>query len=127
MVRRLSRSIDQPIREGIGWEERWLGPDRGLIGCWERGRKKRLQEPNLAARAGRGELVELAWKGGVQEEPDKEKPKSQKKFGCLPYLATWQGLRGQDLDIALEDERLIVCSKTRQAVVFRAKLSVEEK
>lgn len=121
MAMRLRRSIDQPIREGLSWNELWRGPDRGLIWCWERGRQKRVEEPELAARADKGELVVLAWKGGVEK-----KLKIEKKPGTLNYLATWQGLRAEDLDIALEDERLIVCSKTGQTVAFSAKLPVEE-
>ncbi len=121
MAARLHRSIDQPIREAVSWDDKWLGPDRGLICCWERGRQKRVEEPELAAQADKGELVLLAWKGGVEK-----KLKIERKLGTLMYLATWQGLRGEDLDIALEDERVIVCSKTGQAVVFSTKIPVEE-
>ena len=105
MAMRLRRSIDLPIREGLTWEETWKGPDNGLIWCWERGRQDRLQQPDLAARADKGELVQMAWKGGVVE-----KQKIAKKPGTLKYLATWQGLRGEDLDIALEGDRTIVCT-----------------
>ena len=121
MTTHLRRSIDRPIREGLSWDELWVGPDRGLIWCWERGRQKRVEEPKLAARADKRELVVLAWKGGVEE-----KLKIEKQPGTLKYLATWQGLRGEDLDIALEDEQVIVCSKTGQIVAFSAKLPVEE-
>ncbi len=121
MATRLRRSVLQPIREGLSWSETWDGPDKGLIWCWERGRQKRVEEPELAARADQGELVILAWKGGVEE-----KLKIEKKPGTLNYLATWQGLRSEDLDIPLEDERLLVCSKTGQAVAFSAKLPIEE-
>ncbi len=116
MATRLFRSIDQPIREGLSWSERWEGPDKGLIWCWERGRQKRLENPKLAEQADRRELVLLDWKGGV-----KEKLKTDKKPGTLKYLATWQGLRGEHLDIDLEGERVIECTKTRQKVVFSAK------
>ena len=68
MVTHLRRSIDQPIREGLSWDERWLGLDRGLICCWERGRQKRVETPDLAARADKGELVILAWRGGVEDK-----------------------------------------------------------
>ncbi|MEX0716303.1 MAG: hypothetical protein WD066_06950 [Planctomycetaceae bacterium] len=54
-----------------------------------------------------------------------EKLKVERKPGSLQYLATWQGLRGDDLDLVLEDEHVIVCSKTGQAVVFSAKLHLE--
>lgn len=103
------------------WEQLWLGSDSGLICCWERGRQKRVEEPQLAARANSGELVVLAWKGGAEE-----KLKIEKKAGTLMYLATWLGLRGEDLDIAFEDERVIVCSKTGQAVAFSEQLPADD-
>jgi hypothetical protein len=100
----------------------WEGPDEGLIWCWERGRQERLERPDLAARADQGELVVgLDWKGGVEK-----KLKVEKKRGTLKYLATWQGLRGEDLDIDLEHERVIVCTRTGQAVVFGANLLEDE-
>jgi len=113
--------VDQPIRKGLSWSERWEGPDKGLIFCWERGRQKRVEEPELAARADKGELVMLAWKGGVQE-----RLKIERKPGTLQYLATWQGLRGEDLDLALEGERVVVCTRTGQAVAFSAVLPDDE-
>lgn len=121
MTKHLHRSINQPIREGLSWSEKWEGMDKGLIWCWERGRQKRVEEPELAARAENGELVLLAWKGGIQE-----KLKTGKKSGTLNYLATWQGLRNEDLDIYLEDERIIVCAKTGQPVIFSFKLPEDE-
>jgi len=63
----------------------------------------------------------MAWKGGVQKKLNIEK-----KPGTLQYLATWQGMRGEDLDLALEGERTIVCTKTGQAVVFSAKFAEDE-
>jgi hypothetical protein len=121
MNTRLYRSIDEPIREGLSWDERWQGPDNGLIFCWERGREYRIEDPGLAEQAERGELPIGAWKGGV-----KEKLKTERKAGTLQYLATWQGMRGEDLDIDLEGERTIVCTKTGQVVVFSANLPADE-
>jgi hypothetical protein len=118
---RLRRSIDQPIREGLSWSERWRGPDNGLIWCWERGRQYRLEDPGRTARAQEGELVMGAWKGGVEK-----KLKAEKKSGTFQYLSTWQGMRGEDLDIELDGERVIVCANTGQAVVFTAKLPADE-
>lgn len=111
---RIHRSKHEPIREGLTWEELWLGADSGLIWCWERGRQKRTDEPELAARAERGELPLLAWKGGV------EKPRQDKKplTGTLEYLAVWQGLRGQDLDIDRSQRVTLVCTATGQAVEY---------
>lgn len=117
MSNRLHRSVHEPIRDGLSWSERWEGADKGLIGCWERGRQKRVEEPELASRAERGELLTLAWRGGVEE-----KLKIERKSGTLQYLATWQGLRGEDLDLALEGEQVLECTKTGQLVVFSAAL-----
>jgi hypothetical protein len=123
-MRQLYRSVGAPIRKGLSWQELWAGPDDGLIACWERGREKRIEEPELARRAEQGELVTLAWKGGTEniEEPidGEKKPKSQKRYGSLKYLATWQGLRGEDLKIELDKERTIVCSRANRPVIFRA-------
>jgi len=117
------RSVSTPIRENLTWHQRWDGPDDGLIACWERGREKRLDEPELARRAELGELVTLAWKGGTEaiDEPidGEKKPKSQKRYGSLKYLATWLGLRGEDLEIDLAEERIIVCVRANRPVIFR--------
>jgi hypothetical protein len=117
----LYRSISQPVRGNLSWHEMWEGPDKGLICCWERGREKRLEEPELAARASRGELIVLAWRGGIEK-----KMRIKKKSGTLHYLATWQGLRGEDLNIDLEAETTVICSKTEQVVVFSAKVIEDE-
>lgn len=121
MATRLRRSIDEPIREDLSWSETWKGPDQGLIFCWERGRQERCGRPGLASRADQGELVSPDWKGGVTK-----KLKVERKQGTFQYLATWQGLRGESLDIALEDELVVVCAKFGQAVVFSAKLPEDE-
>jgi hypothetical protein len=90
-----------------------MGSDAGLIWCWERGRQKAAEEPALAQRAIAGELVVLAWDGGVER-----KLKEERKRGTLFYLATLQGLQGVDLDISLDSQVEVVCTKTRQVVVF---------
>lgn len=115
---RLNRSINEPIRDfqNMSWDDLWRGEDQGLIHCWERGRMKRTESPALAARAEQGELMILNWRGGVEK-----KMQAEKKLGTLQYLANWQGLRGEDLDITLEDETLLTCAKTGQTVTFSAK------
>ena len=45
---RIFRSITEPIRENLTWEHRWENDDKGLIACWERGREKRVENPQLA-------------------------------------------------------------------------------
>lgn len=114
MDKHFSRSVDEPIREDMSWDERWMGYDKGLITCWERGREKREKNPDLVERARKGELVILAWKGGVEK---KTKQKKQ-KYGALQYLSTWQGLRGDDLDININEEKKLICSKTGKSVIF---------
>jgi hypothetical protein len=84
-----------------------------MIACWERGREKITEDPDLAERARNGELVVLPWKGGVHQ-----KTVLGRQFGCLSYLAMWQGLRGQPLDINFDDEVTLKCSKTGMDVTF---------
>ena len=60
---KLRRSIADPVRENVDWNERWRGADNGLIACWERGREKRLEDPLLASQAGNGQLVVLSLEG----------------------------------------------------------------
>jgi len=67
----------------------------------------------LAAMAERGELPVLPWKGGVAQ-----RTKKGSKYGTLWYLAEWQGLRGDDLDIDLDEEVEMTCSKTDMTVTY---------
>lgn len=108
------RSITEPNRIGLSWDETWKEADAGLIACWERGREKAIEDMELADCVRRGELPVLAWKGGV------EKKIKTKKYGTLKYLAQWQGLRGEDLDIHMDKEVELVCSKAGMAVTFTA-------
>ena len=109
------RSYREPKREGLSWDEHWKGRDKGLITCWEVGRELSKKKPKLAERAKKGELPVLGWKGGVEK-----KIKMKEKYGTLNYLAQWQGLRGEDLDINLSEEREIICAKTGMVVIFTA-------
>jgi len=113
MSNRIYRSIREPVREDLSFEERWRGSDKGLIMCWEVGRKKGIDDPELAERAQNGELPILDWKGGVGKKILKTE-----KYGTLNYLAEWQGLKREDLDIDMSHEIEIVCSKTGMKVVF---------
>lgn len=112
----IHRSIQEPIRAGLTWEEEWHATDKGLIISWERGREKALENPELATKCINNELPTLAWKGGV------DKPIKGEKFGSLFYLATWQGLRNEDLNIDLEQDVTLVCSKTNVKVIFTSNL-----
>ena len=42
----------------------------------------------------------------------------KKKFGSLQYLATWQGLRQQDLCINVEEETTLTCTRSLIVVTF---------
>lgn len=113
MSQRIHRSCRESIRKNLTREERWEGDDKGLIGCWELGRELREKNPELAERAENGELPVLVWKGGVAK-----KIKKKGKYGSLYYLAEWQGLRGEDLNIDLSEETEIICSKTGMKVIY---------
>ncbi|MGZ4925960.1 MAG: hypothetical protein ACXWC0_30385 [Burkholderiales bacterium] len=113
MDKLIVRFISEPIRVGLTWGERWKGSDLGLIACWERGREKSAEDISVSSRARDGELVVLPWKGGV------DKPtKVGHKFGSLNYFAMWQGLRGENLHISLEDEVTLVCSRTKMQITY---------
>ncbi len=115
MSNRIYRSIQDPIRENPSFEERWRGPDHGLISCWEVGRTESIKSPELAERVKNGELPVLGWKGGVDIKIQKKE-----KYGTLNYLAQWQGLRGEDLNINISEEIEMVCSKTGMKFIYTA-------
>lgn len=113
----LYRLISEPIRTDQSWDERWAGPDGGLIACWERGREMsaELSPESLEAtsKARRGELVVLPWKGGVEKAL-----KKKQKYGTHFYLAMWLGLRGEDLAIDTDAEPTHVCTATNVTVIY---------
>ena len=113
MSQRIYRSYSKPLRRDLSWDERWEGSDKGLITCWEVGRKLSEKEPELVERAKNGELPVLGWKGGVEKTL-----KNKQKYGTLFYLAQWQGLRGLDLDIDLSKEYTRTCRRTSVTVTF---------
>lgn len=110
---RIHCSASSPPSLPERWQDRWCGPDGGLIACWLRGREKAREAPDVAARARAGELPVLAWKGGVDRAI-----KAGNKLGALEYLATWQGLRGDDLDIDPDNPPAIRCARTGVLVTF---------
>lgn len=109
---KLHRSTAEPVRLNATWAERWSGGDQGFIAAWEQGREMSLADPMVSATARAGRLVPLPWKGGV------DKPLKGKKYGTLKYIAMWQGLRGEDLDIDTEIEFALKCSTTETTVLF---------
>lgn len=118
MANSIHLPISEPIRTGLNWNTTWQSSDRGLIKCWETGRLLALQDSELAERCKAGELPPLHWKGGVARAL-----KKKDKFGALNYLAQWQGLRGDDLDIDPASEVTLSCSATGMAVTFTSDLS----
>ncbi|HEY6528536.1 MAG TPA: hypothetical protein VIZ65_07565 [Cellvibrionaceae bacterium] len=112
MNSKISRSISEPVRTELSWDEKWRAEDHGLIISWEIGRKFRKQKPELAARAERGELPVLDWKGGV------DKPIKGEKVGVYFYLAQLQGLRDENLDIDISLEVQLICSRTGVKVTY---------
>lgn len=90
----------------------WRSEDKGLIFTWERGRQLATEREELAAKAKRGELPISPWKGGS------ETPHKGAKYAAYFYLAMWQGLRGEDLDIDTDQELTLVCAKTGGRTIF---------
>ena len=113
MTSRIQCSIDAPVRSGLNRDQIWEGDDKGLIKCWEVGRERAARFPDLAQKCIAGELPVLGWKGGISRSL-----KKLEKFGSLKYLAQWQGLRGENLDIDLSLELVMTCSRTRMVVTF---------
>jgi hypothetical protein len=113
MSQRIHRPIASPLRSGLTRDELWEAADKGLIKCWEIGRQRATRFPDLAQRCRADELPVLGWKGGVSRSL-----KKNEKYGSLKYLAQWQGLRGEDLDIDLGLERVMTCSRTKMVVTF---------
>ncbi|MGY4816256.1 hypothetical protein ACVNP3_09940 [Pseudomonas chlororaphis subsp. piscium] len=107
------RKIVEPNRTGLTHQEIWEAADKGLIQCWEIGRERAKEHPQLALQCSEGQLPPLNWKGGVSR-----KLKKLEKFGSLKYLAQWQGLRGENLDIDLATEYTLTCSLTGMLVTF---------
>jgi hypothetical protein len=115
---KIYRSIQEPIRSQLAWEETWEGADDGLIKCWENGRRMAELQPDLAAQAKLGQLVPLAWKGGLT------KALKVKKYGTFFYLASWQGLRGEDLNLDTDTDLTIRCSIHQTEVIFTSKFEL---
>ncbi|MBV4459312.1 hypothetical protein KVG96_15265 [Pseudomonas sp. COR58] len=113
MSQRIHRQIDVPLRTGLTRSQLWEAHDKGLIKCWEIGRQRAVRFPDLAKRCLADELPVLGWKGGVSRSL-----KKNEKYGSLKYLAEWQGLRGEHLDIDLSEERALTCSRTGMVVTF---------
>lgn len=132
MPGRLTRSTAEAIRPEMNWTATWQGPDHGLIYCWERGRVARVdgvrvfgdsdKAKQIVAAAERSELPSLPWKGGASTDMTSD----SKKTGTLQYLAMWQGLRNEDLDLDCDGQTTVVCAATQARVIFQAFAQDEE-
>lgn len=132
---RVRASAQIPPQLGSLYEDRFGTAEHTLISCWLRGLELRSDEAasglggknaakSVVQAAIAGELPILPWKGGIAK-PTKQKT----RLGATQYLAMWQGLRGQDLDIDLSTEHQVTCSRFLVAVTFTmdpAKLGVIE-
>ena len=118
----LSRVINEPIRESLSWESAWRGEDGGLIKCWENGRLRRRSrhddDVKIVESAVAGEFQPLDWAGGILGDPN-----MKKRYGSFNYLATWQGLRGEDLHIDTSREIEYVCTRTGIRIIFTSDTS----
>lgn len=110
---KVERSINGAFRVAQDWESRWGDLEQSLVSAWERGREKNAEDPELAERARLGQLVILPWRGGVEKAIQRID-----KVGTHLYVAMWQGLRGDDLDIDTCVESSMTCSATGVCVVF---------
>lgn len=114
----LHRSLSTPDRKHLTRERIWEDSDRGLINCWEIGRKLGSKDAQLMKHCKSGALPVLNWKGGVSRAINKKQ-----KFGSLRYLAQWQGIRGEDLSISLDSETILTCTATGMIVTFTPDLT----
>jgi len=115
---RIYLNTSEPDREDLTWDQIWLAVDRGLIHCWQLGRRNARRDPELAARCIAGELPPLGWKGGGLKTL-----KKLTRWGSLQYLAEWQGLRGEPLNIDLNEEPTLICQRTGMIVTFTPDIS----
>ena len=110
---RVNCSITNRPTQGPSWEERWEGPDKGLITIWLAALDRAQRDPTLVAAARAGELPLTGLRGGVEKAI-----KTKNKLGSLHYLASWQALRGEDLDIDTEARVQLTCTRTQVTVTF---------
>src|SRR5215213_1983278 len=94
----VTRPIAESLRDNPDWAARWGDLPAALVTCWERGRELATQDTSLAAAARAGQFVPLSWKGGIPQ-PVRGGKAPRRKYGSFHYLAMWQGLRGDDLNI----------------------------
>lgn len=123
---RVRAFVTSPPALGLAFEDRFGTPEATLTSAWLRGLEVRAEEAaaalrgerskatGLAERAGAGELPVLPWKGGVPKAIKSRAP----RIGATHYLAMWQGLRGEDLDIDLSATPTLTCTRFGVTVSF---------
>lgn len=104
---------EAPLRHQT-YAERWEGPDGGLIAAWRQGLLMRDHRPDWVQAVLRHELPELPWRGGGSEVIKGKRP------GTWLYLAMWQGLRGEALDVDTSQPLEMQCTRTQVRTLFRA-------
>lgn len=104
---------DSPPQAEADFDARMNGPDGGIVNAWLAGRDLRGSRPDLAAAASAGQLPVLPYRGGV-DRPIKRKD----KLGSLLYVAMWQGLRSDDLNVDASKDVQLVCTRHGVPVTF---------
>lgn len=109
----VTHSAQDPPSISSDYAVRMEGPDQGIINAWVTGLAKRTNAPDVAAKTAAGELPILPFRGGVEAAI-----KAKSKVGHLLYVAMWQGLRGEDLDIDADSEISMTCTRTGVRVLY---------
>lgn len=116
---RIVHEAGRPIELPQGWDDRWEGPDDGLIATYVRGTEIGADNASLRASALAGELPVLPWAGGLAS-----RIKSKTKMGSLHYLAMWQGIRGESLNIETSEQTKLTCTKFGITVTFTGDITL---
>ena len=109
----IQASVNNPPAYEHDYDRRLKGPDHGLINAWIAGIRYAKEHPDIAARAQAGELPVLPYRGGVERAI-----KTRHKIGALQYVAMWQGLRNEDLQLDTDAEHVMTCQRTGVPVTF---------
>lgn len=109
---RITAAAAFPPSQPGDWTARWEGQDHGLIAAWFAGREYAQHAPDVAEQARRGVLVALPFKRGATT------PVKGMRWGTLLYVAMWQGMRGEDLDIDPTADVRLTCSSTGGAITY---------
>lgn len=109
----IQASANNPPAYEHDYDRRLKGPDQGLINAWIAGISYAKAYPEIAARAQAGELPALPYRGGVERAI-----KTRNKIGALQYVAMWQGLRNEDLQLDTDAEPVMTCQRTKVPVTF---------